>query len=76
MPLVPIEEYKPKETKQNKLVPIEEYKPKLVPLEQSNSPQKLSEAELKENPEWIKAAKSIYEWNESRNFYFKFRRQT
>lgn len=71
MPLVPIEEYKPKETKQNKLVPIEEYKPKLVPLEQSSSPQKLSEAELKENPEWIRAAKSIYEWNEGRNFYFK-----
>lgn len=67
MPLVPIEEYKPKETKQNKLVPIEEYKPKLVPLEQSSSPQKLSEAELKENPEWIRAAKSIYEWNEGRN---------
>lgn len=67
MPLVPIEEYKPKETKQNKLVPIEEYKPKLVPLEQSNSPQKLSETELKENPEWIRAAKSIYEWNEGRN---------
>ena len=71
MPLVPIEEYKPKETKQNKLVPIEEYKPKLVPLEQSSSPQKLSEAELKENPEWIRAAKSIYEWNEGRNFYFE-----
>lgn len=67
MPIVPIEEYKPKETKQNKLVPIEEYKPKLVPLEQSSSPQKLSEAELKENPEWIRAAKSIYEWNEGRN---------
>ncbi len=67
MPLVPIEEYKPKETKQNKLVPIEEYKPKLVPLEQSSSPQKLSESELKENPEWIRAAKNIYEWNEGRN---------
>jgi hypothetical protein len=71
MPLVPIEEYKPKETKQNKLVPIEEYKPKLVPLEQSSSPQKLSESELKENPEFIRAAKSIYEWNEGRTFGFK-----
>ncbi len=28
---------------------------------------KLSEADLKKNPEWIRAAKSIYEWNEGRN---------
>jgi len=41
----------------------------LPPVPQKNK--KLSEAELKENPEFIKAAKSIYEWNESRNFYFK-----
>tara|TARA_R100001460_G_scaffold23380_3_gene47174 strand:+ start:9244 stop:13269 length:4026 start_codon:yes stop_codon:yes gene_type:complete len=37
----------------------------LPPVPEKN--QKLSEAELKENPEWIRAAKSIYEWNEGRN---------
>ncbi len=67
MPFVPIEEYKPKEKKDTKFIPIEEYKSKFVPLEQSSSPQKLSESELKENPEWIRAAKNIYEWNEGRN---------
>jgi hypothetical protein len=67
MPFVPIEEYKPKEKKDTKFIPVEEYKSKFVPLEQSSSPQKLSESELKENPEFIRAAKSIYEWNEGRN---------
>ena len=67
MPFVPIEEYKPKEKKDTKFIPVEEYKSKFVPLEQSSSPQKLSESELKENPEWIRAAKNIYEWNEGRN---------
>jgi len=37
----------------------------LPPVPEKNK--KLSEAELKENPEWIRAAKSIYEWNEGRN---------
>ena len=47
MPFVPIEEYKPKEKKDTKFIPVEEYKSKFVPLEQSSSPQKLSESELK-----------------------------
>ena len=28
---------------------------------------KLSEAELRKDPEWIRAAKNIYEWNEARS---------
>jgi hypothetical protein len=31
------------------------------------SSEKLSEAELRKDPEWIRAAKSIYEWNEARS---------
>ena len=41
----------------------------LPPVPKKN--QKLSESELKENPEFIRAAKSIYEWNEGRTFGFK-----
>lgn len=31
------------------------------------SSEKLSEAELRKDPEWIRAAKNIYEWNEARS---------
>ena len=31
------------------------------------SSEKLSESELRKDPEWIRAAKSIYEWNEARS---------
>ena len=40
-----------------------------TPTEVKNS--KLSEEELKKDPEWIRAAKNIYEWNESRTLGFQ-----
>ena len=43
--------------------------PSTKQIEENN--ERLTEAELKKNPEWIRAAKSIYEWNESRTFGFE-----
>ena len=40
-----------------------------TPTEVKNS--KLTEEELRKDPEWIRAAKSIYEWNEGRTLGFQ-----
>jgi len=80
MKLTPIEEYQPTNNKEPGLIPLEEYQPGLIPLEEYQpTPDKkpsffgdIPEAELKKDPEFIKAAKSIYEWNEGRTaFFFK-----
>jgi len=80
MKLTPIEEYQPANNKEPGLIPLEEYQPGLIPLEEYQpTPDKkpsffgdIPEAELKKDPEFIKAAKSIYEWNEGRTaFFFK-----
>lgn len=78
MKLIPVEEYQPQDSQNQKLIPLEEYKPKLIPLEEYKEEPKdpsffgdIPEAELKKDPEFIKAAKSIYKWNEGRTFGFE-----
>ena len=70
MKLIPVEEYQPQDSQNQKLIPLEEYKPKLIPLEEYKEEPKdpsffgdIPEAELKQDPEFIRAAKSIYKWN-------------
>ena len=70
MKLTPIEEYQPTNNKEPGLIPLEEYQP--TPDEKPSFFGDIPEAELKKDPEFIKAAKSIYEWNEGRTaFFFK-----
>ncbi len=63
MPLVPLEEYKPKEKKEPALVPLEEYEQNLIPLDTYEANAKKTEAELKVDPAWINASKKYYEFN-------------
>ena len=77
--LIPIEDYQSTDSQKLNLIPVEEYQPNLIPIEQyqAEPPKESSffgtveEEDLKKDPEFIKAAKNIYKWNEGRTFGFK-----
>jgi hypothetical protein len=77
--LIPIEDYQPADSQKLNLIPAEDYQPRLIPIEQyqAEPPKESSffgtveEEDLKKDPEFIKAAKSIYKWNEGRTLGFK-----
>lgn len=77
--LIPVENYQSTDSQKLNLIPVEEYQPNLIPVEQyqSEPPKESSffgtveEEDLKKDPEFIRAAKNIYKWNEGRTFGFK-----